>query len=166
MKANLLLVVVAAAACAFGGEKANDARFSEVIAKLGDLGKASAMRPKASTNRDAAVLNDGSSVRMVVAASQTVQPGDTFDSGEIPIDFGGAENLAVAMSSPSDVSAVGIAVAWAAPGDYDVLTDLIMGGTLTASRVPVYGSGLRILVTNVGKTPITIKQLSIYACIH
>jgi hypothetical protein len=171
MKTNLLLIFAAVATCAFGGEKATDTGINDVIVKLGDLGRASAMAPRALTRHDAAPTYDGSSVRMVVAASYTIQPGDNFDSGQIPIDFGGADNLAIALTSPSsDLSGIGIGVTWAAPSEYFVLTDIILGGTLTGGtggmRVPVYGPALRILVVNTGKTPITIKQMSIYACIH
>ena len=170
MKTNLLLVF-AAAACAFGGEKEIDTRASDVIAKLGNLGKASAMAPRAMTRHDVSPTYDGSSVRMIVAASYTIQPGANFDSGQIPIDFGGAENLAIAVTSPSsDLSGIGIGVTWAAPSEYFVLTDIILGNTLVGGtggiRVPVYGPALRILVVNTGNTPITIKQMIVYACIH
>ena len=169
MKTNLLLAFMGASLCAFGADKANDVR-AAALARLGDLGKASIKTaPRAVTSNATAA---GSSVRSVVAVNQTIYPGYVFDSGELAIDFSGAENVAIAISSSSDLTSTVIGVEWAAPGDYFVLTDMVLGSDLVApnapgmggGRVPVYGPALKIVVLNAGTTPVTIRQLSVYAC--
>jgi len=170
MKISLLLVFVASV-CAFGGEKTNDARTSDVILKHAILGKAATMVPRASVSHDAAVTYDGNSMRQVVVAGYTIQPGDNYDSGDIPINFAGAENVAIALNSPTDdLNPAIIAVYWAAPKEYYTLTDALFGdmmfsGLGGASKVPVYGPILRLVIFNTGKVPLVIRQLTVYTCV-
>ena len=142
----------------------------KLLDRIGDLGKASPTRSKASGSRSAAAY--GSSIRIVVASESTILPGAFRDYGEIPADFSGAEDVAVSISAPdSNLSGTTILVAWAAPNEYFVVTNKIQGSTLVTNlsggaRVPVYGSALRIIVANDGKEPITIRQLAAYAFVH
>ena len=141
-----------------------------IINKIGDLGKAAAVQGKASGARSTASY--GSSVRIVLAKESTIQPGSFKDYGEVPADFNGANDISVSISAPnSNLTGTTIVVAWAAPEEYFVATDLIKGTTLSSreqggARVPVYGSALRIFVANDGTAPITIRQLAVYAFIH
>ncbi len=143
---------------------------TSVLANIGDLGKAAARKVKPGGVRSA--VSYGSSVRTVLASESTIEAGNFKDYGEVPIDFAGAENLAVSISA-SNGSLVGITilVAWAAPDEYFVATDFIKGSSLVSKmggggRVPVYGPGLRILVANDGTAPVTIRQLAVYAFLH
>jgi len=149
---------------------ANAQEQESVIAKIGDLGKGRAVSAKSGSTRS--TVSNGSYVRMVIASDSTIQPGKFEDYGEVPADFGGAENLAVSISATSgSLTGTIIMIGWAAPNEYFVATDLIKGTSLVdktmgGARVPVHGPALKILVGNDGTAPVTIRQLAIYAFLH
>jgi hypothetical protein len=153
-------------------EKRENQKNQKLIDKIGDLGQAAVKNTKAAITRSA--TSYGTSSREVVARDSTIQAGAFQDYGEVPIDFSGAENLAVSITAPnSNLSGLTILIAWAGPGEYFVVTDFIKGGssafpssTMGGARVPVYGSALKILVANDGPAPITIRQLAVYTFIH
>lgn len=165
-----ILTVVAAFLTLATAGKAEEKQ--SILEKIGDLGKAAPISAKGSPSRSAA--SSGSGVRVTVASNSTIQPGAFLDYGQLSPDYGGAENINVAISASapnSNLSGTTILLAWAAPGEFFVVTDVIKGNSLAfqdsgGGKAPVYGSGLRILVANDGTAPITIKQLTVYAYIH
>ena len=175
MKTKTYLTVVAvtlALAVNMSAQEKRENQNQKLIEKIGDLGQAAVKPTRAAITRS--VTSSGTSTRQVVAKDSTIQPGAYQDYGEVPIDFSGAENLAVSISAPdANLSGLTILIAWAGPGEYFVVTDYIKGGssafpspTMGGARVPVYGSALRILVANDGPAAITIRQLAVYAYIH
>jgi len=87
-------------------------------------------------------------------------------------DFTGADKVGFSVTTLSDPSSrmtnVRFGIAWAAPGNWFVLTDMVLGSTFYyfdhgAATVPVYGPALKIAVFNDGSIPVTITQLSVYA---
>jgi hypothetical protein len=86
-------------------------------------------------------------------------------------DFTGADKMGFSVTTLSDsnskMTQVRFGVAWAAPGNWFVLTDMILGNSFYyydhgGATVPVYAPILKIVVFNDGATPVTITQLSAY----
>jgi hypothetical protein len=162
-------LTVFAVALAFAAA-ANAEEKESITERIGDLGKSLATSAKATRTRSAATY--GSSVRVVLAKDSTIAAGAFRDYGEVPVDFGGAENVSISISAPgSNLTATTILVTWAAPDEYFVVTDFIKGSAFDIKEqggrtVPVYGPALRIWVANDGTAPVTIRQLAVYAFLH
>lgn len=94
---------------------------------------------------------------------------------EAASDFTGTQTVGVSITSLSDpntkLTNVRVGVAFAAPGDFYVLSDMIKCNTFYyqdhgGATVPVYGPLIKLLVFNDGATPVKITQLAVYAVAH
>ncbi|MCL4402757.1 MAG: hypothetical protein M1436_08865 [Acidobacteria bacterium] len=91
-------------------------------------------------------------------------------------DFGGAEGASIAVAAPEDVDIandkLNIQVWWAVPdAEWYVLQDTISGANFHFANqgggvVPVYGSYLRVVITNDGENPVSVDQVTVYAVVH
>jgi hypothetical protein len=139
----------------------------------GDLGKVNLGEAPVSR---AVVSKEASSTsfHQVLGREFTVLPGYTtwFEWGT---DLTGSQKVGISITTLSDVrsslSNVRIGVAFAGPGDWYVITDVIHGSDFFyidhgGATVSVYGPFMKLLITNDGPTPIRITQVSAYAVVH
>lgn len=142
-----------------------------IIDRIGDFGSARPLTSSKATERSSTAAY-GSSVRFVVATDSTIQPGSFKDYGEVPVDFGGAENVAISINvNTADLPGITMIIAWAGPGEYFTVADLIKSslsapGFVGSVRVPVYGPTLKLVVFNDSKAAVTVRQLAVYAFVH
>jgi hypothetical protein len=141
----------------------------------GDVGKAKA--GKAPAVRAAASSGEALSantLREVLAREVTIFPGTTT-SFEWLSDLSGAQRVGISLTTLSDANSrltnVRIGVAFAAPGDWYVVSDVILGSSFFYSdhggaTVPVYGPRMLVQLSNDGSTPVRITQLAVYAVAH
>jgi hypothetical protein len=141
----------------------------------GDLGKA--RLGKAPDRRLARMDSDwggANTLREVLAAEFTIASGDTAFFA-FPWDLSGSERVGISVTTLSDprsrLSNVRIGVAFAAPGDWYIVTDVILGSSFFyfdhgGATVPVYGPLMKLAVSNDGGTPVRITQLVAYAVAH
>jgi hypothetical protein len=100
----------------------------------------------------------------------TIAPGQ-YILIESAIDFTGSDRAAVSYVNPNgvDLTGLGIEVSWAVSGsDFWATTDRDNGGNFAftnsgGSLFPVFGTDLRLLIANNGRTAVTIQQVMIYA---
>jgi len=144
--------------------------------KAGMFGKAPAKMtamvvPFVSNGQTASAAITSTPIREVMAKEITVAAGDhaILESNS---DFSGAGKVGLAVTTLSDpkstMTNVRFGMAWAGPGDWYVLTDVIDGSMFYyldhgGATVPVYGPSLKVAVFNDGSTPVTITQLSVNA---
>lgn len=158
---NIVLVGLAVVATIQAQDK------TSITERFGDLGKASSVYGARSIASPSA--SSATSSRVLLEKNVTIEVGSYKDYGQVPVDFGGAQDVAISLlGTGSDLSGVTILVAWAASDEFFTVTDFIKGNTFNSKssgggRVPVYGPGLRILVANDGQSAVTIKQLAVYA---
>jgi hypothetical protein len=139
------------------------------------LGKAPAGRPPApraaSDSSDSGTAN---SKRIVFAREFVLPPGSTTYF-EWLTDLSGAERVAISMTTLSDrtasLSQVRVDVAFASPGDWYIITDVIFGSSFFYSdhggaTVPVYGPLMKLAVSNDGVLPVRLTQLVAYAVLR
>jgi hypothetical protein len=164
MKRTICIAMALVATVAAADRKAGD------LGKL-DLGRAAAARAPAPQD---SVTITPTVQRAVVAREVTIFPGTTgfFD---FPNDLSGCQQIGISVTSLSDpqsvLSNIRIGVAWAAPGDWYVITDVILGSDFVytdhgGATVPVYGPFMRLVVTNDGASAVRITQLAGYAVAH
>lgn len=134
------------------------------------LGKAPAARAAASTSESVS----SNTMRQVLAREYTIYPGTTAFF-EWFADLSGSERVAISVATFSDpysrLDQVRIGVAFAAPGDWYVYSDVIFGGSFYyldhgGATVRVYGPRMKLAVSNDGSTPVRITQLAAYAVAH
>lgn len=139
---------------------------------IGDLGKAPL--EKAPVRRSAVSASDSYPIRQVLAAEYTIAPG-TYTAFDWPADLSGSERVGISVTTLSDprsrLTNVRIGVAFAAPGEYYVVTDVILGSSFFyydhgGATVPVYGPNMRLIVSNDGASPVRITQLTVYAVVQ
>jgi hypothetical protein len=139
---------------------------------IGDLGRAPSA--KAPARRSAVSTSDSYTLRQVLAAEYTIAPG-TFATFDWPPDLSGSERVGISVTTLSDprsrLNNVRIGVAFAAPGEYYVVTDVILGSSFFyydhgGATVPVYGPYMRLIVSNDGAAPVRITQLTAYAVVQ
>lgn len=142
-------------------------------AAAGDLGKAG----KAPAGRAAISASESASpntIRQVLAREFTLLPGTTtlFDWSA---DLSGSERVGISLTTASDPTSrltdVRIGVAFAAPGDWYIISDVILCNSFYyidhgAVTVPVYAPLMRLVVSNDGATPVRITQMVAYAVAH
>jgi hypothetical protein len=134
------------------------------------LGKAPAVRPAArAQTMDAASTSKVIQETLIKSdAPQTVPPND-FLFLEAKSDFTGADRVSISVISDTNTRPIAIMPAWAAPGNWYVLTDYSQfwaASNHTGLNSPVYGPFLKIGLYNTGTTPLEIKQLTVYSVIH
>jgi hypothetical protein len=141
----------------------------------GDLGKAQS--GKASAGRIAASASESAasnSLRQVLAKEYTLPPGTTTFF-EWLSDLSGSGRVGISVTTMSDprssLTNIRIGVAFAAPGDLYVVSDVILGNSFYyfdhgGATVPVYGPRMMLAVSNDGVTPVRITQLAAYAVVH
>ena len=142
--------------------------------KAGGFGKAPAKtvtvkaRTAESTSQAAITSNQ---IRQVIAKEAIIAAKD-HAIFEVTADFSGADKVGLTVTTLSDSNSkltdVRFGIAWAAPGEWYVLTDTVLGNTFYyydhgGATVPVYGPFLKVAVFNDGTTPVTITQLSVNA---
>jgi len=139
----------------------------------GDLGKVNLGKAPAS-RAVAAKEASSTSFHHVLGREFTVLPGyiTWFEWGA---DLTGSQKVGIAITTLSDVrsslSNVRIGVAFAGPGNWYVITDMIHCGDFFyidhgGATVPVYGPFMKLLIYNDGPTPVRITQVSAYAAAH
>jgi hypothetical protein len=141
----------------------------------GDLGKAQSGNGPA---RRASVSTSDSwgsnTLRQVLARDYTIAPGTTAFF-EWLWDLSGSEHVGISVTTFSDprsrLTNVRIGVAFAAPGDWYIVSDVILCSSFYyfdhgAATVPVYGPRMQLAVSNDGATPVRITQLAAYAVAH
>jgi hypothetical protein len=138
----------------------------------GDLGKADLGKAPSARAADANTDSGSSAaIRRVLAREYTLPP-HTIAFFDMPADLSGAKQIGISITSASDsrtrLSDVTIGVAFAAPGEYYVLTDVIFGSNFYytdhgGATVPVYGPLMRLVVTNDTPSLVRITQLAAYA---
>src|SRR5262249_16299375 len=112
--------------------------------------------------------------RQVLAREFTIQPGATayFEYDDY---LSGSERVGISVTTASDprsrLTNVRIGVAFAAPGDWYIVTDVILCSSFYyydhgGATVPVYGPLMKLAVSNDGATPVRITQLAAYAVAH
>lgn len=137
---------------------------------LGKAGRAPAGRPAVS----AAESSSPNTIRQVLAREFTLLPGTTtfFDWSA---DLSGSQRVGIALTTASDprssLTDVRIGVAFAAPGDWYIISDVILCSTFYyidhgAVTVPVYAPLMRLVVSNDGGAPVRITQMTAYAVAH
>jgi hypothetical protein len=140
----------------------------------GDLGKAP--MDKAPAARSPVSTSDSSSytLRQVLAREYTISPGTTAFI-EWQSDLTGAQRVGISVTTLTDprskLTDVRIGVAFAAPGEYYTVSDVILGSSFYysdhgAATVPVYGPRMLLSVSNDGSTSVRITQLVAYAVAH
>lgn len=141
--------------------------------KGGDFGKGSAT-VAAKTGEPRASLGLSSATHVVLARNVVVAAKDSA-LFEFPYDLSGIERISVSITTIGDPKSslknARIGVAWTDPGDWYVLTDMILGSSFYyydhgGANVPSYGPLLKLGVFNDGTTPLTITQLAVYAVAH
>jgi len=164
MKWALCIALVLVATAGAADRKAGD------LGKV-NLGKAPAARAPAPAD---SVTVTPTVQRAVMAREVTIFPGTTafFD---FPNDLSGCQQIGISVTSLSDpqstLSNIRIGVAFAGPGDWYVVTDVIFGSDFVytdhgGATVPVYAPFMRLVVTNDGASAVRITQLSAYAVAH
>jgi hypothetical protein len=138
------------------------------------LGKARTTAYKAQGVRAAAVGNaavSSTTLRETLAKNVTIAAND-YAAFEWGADLSGADKVGISLTTLGDPSSrltkVRIGVAFAAPGDWYILSDVILGSSLYfldhgGVTVPVYGPFMKLIVFNDGTTPVQITQLAAYA---
>jgi hypothetical protein len=110
----------------------------------------------------------------VLATEYTIAPGATAFF-EWLWDLSGSERVGISVTTLSDprsrLTNVRIGVAFAAPGDWYIVTDVILCSSFYyfdhgGATVPVYGPRMELAVSNDGATPVRITQLVAYAVAH
>ena len=141
----------------------------------GDLGKAPF--GKAPDRRTAVFASDwgtSKTARQVLAAEYTILPGTTVFF-EWLRDLSGSESVGISVTTLSDprsrLTDVRIGVAFAAPGAWYIVSDVIFCSSFFyfdhgGATVPVYGPLMKLAVSNDGVTPVRITQLVAYAVAH
>jgi hypothetical protein len=128
----------------------------------------------AKTARPAATLKPAvSTVNWEVYKNLTIAPGQ-FVTIESAVDFTGSDRAAVSYVNPNgdDLGGLGIEASWAVSGsDFWASTDKDSGGNFAftnsgGSLFPVFGTDLRLVITNGGKSTVSIQQVTIYARSH
>jgi len=110
----------------------------------------------------------------VLAREYTILPRSTvyFD---VPADLSGSQSVGISLATFSDprssLANVRIGVAFAAPGDWYIISDVILGSSFYyydhgAATVPVYGPFMRLILSNDGPTLVRITQLAVYSVAH
>ena len=124
----------------------------------GNLGKQRATGQEKSDGRKSASAQSPLAVgqRTLLAKDVTVQPNTTatFEA----TDFAGATNAAIAIYGDPSLRAVRIAVTWAGPDEFYVATQVVKGDVFFFQdhggfTTPVYGPGMKVMVTNEGTAP-------------
>ena len=138
----------------------------------GDLGKAPAGKALASrAAASAGASTPSTTIRQVLARELTIFPGTTTFL-DWSADLSGTERIGISITTGSDPNSrltdLRIGVAFAAPGDWYIISDVILGNSFFyidhgAATVPVYGPHMRLVVSNDGITPVRITQLAAYA---
>ena len=114
------------------------------------------------------------SKRIVFAREFVLLPGSTTYF-EWLTDLSGAERVAISMTTLSDpaadLSQVRVGVAFASPGDWYIITDVIFGSSFFyrdhgGATVPVYGPLMKLAVSNDGVIPVRLTQLVAYAVLR
>jgi len=114
------------------------------------------------------------SLRQVLATEYTIAPGATAVF-EWLWDLSGSERVGISVTTFSDprsrLTNVRIGVAFAAPGDWYIVSDVILCSSFYyfdhgGATVPVYGPRMELAVSNDGATPVRITQLAVYAVAH
>jgi hypothetical protein len=141
----------------------------------GDLGKAHF--GKAPAARIAVSTSDWgtwNTLRQVLAAEFTIAPGATAYF-EWLTDLSGSEHVGISVTTLTDprsrLTNVRIGVAFAAPGEWYIVSDVILCSSFYYSdhggvTVPVYGPRMKVVVSNDGSAPVSITQLAAYAVAH
>ena len=141
----------------------------------GDIGKPQVAKGPA--RRASVPTSDSgasSTLYQVLAREYTIAPGTTAFF-ECPWDLSGSERVGISVTTFSDprsrLTNVRIGVAFAAPGEWYVVTDVILGSSFFnydhgGATVPVYGPRMELAVSNDGATPVRITQLAAYAVAH
>lgn len=110
-------------------------------------------------------------LRGVIARNWTIAAGD-YVVFEWPVDLSGADKVNISVTTLGDLNSrltkVRFGVAFAAPADWYVITDMVLGSSFSLSdhggfTVPVYGPFIKVVVYNDGATPVQITQLAAYA---
>jgi hypothetical protein len=163
MKRKLCIAIALVAAATAADRKGGD------IGKL-NLGRAPAARAAVTTSDASTSVTQ----RAVMARELTIFPGST-QFIDWPNDLSGCTKIGISVTSLSDprssLESIRIGVAFAAPGDWYVISDVIFGSDFVYSdhggaTVPVYGPFMRLVVTNDGPTAVRITQLAGYAVAH
>lgn len=162
---SLVMATVSVAASIASAQQGN--------AIVGEFGQASQNREAKSSGKRAAESPTGSIViREMLAKEVTIQPGANGQY-ELGIDISGADQVTISLTSlgDSDLSKVRIATAFAAPGEWYILTSVTPGSRLAfldhgGITVPVAGPGLKVMVFNEDSVPVKIRQLVAYTVIH
>ena len=141
----------------------------------GDVGKAEPMTaPAARAPESTGDYPSSSTFRQVLAREYTILPRSTvyFD---VPADLSGSQSVGISLATFSDprssLANVRIGVAFAAPGDWYIISDVILGSSFYyydhgAATVPVYGPFMRLILSNDGPTLVRITQLAVYSVAH
>jgi hypothetical protein len=141
----------------------------------GDLGKAQLVKtPDRPSKVSASDWGMSNTKRQVLAAEYIIPPGVTAFF-EWLTDLSGSERVGISVTTLSDprssLTDVRIGVAFAAPGEWYVVSDVIWCSSFFYSdhggaTVPVYGPLMKLAVSNDGATPVRITQLVAYAVLH
>jgi hypothetical protein len=133
----------------------------------GNLGKADF--GKARTRAFAALSSNP--MREVLAKDITVTPGDNAMFAW-NADLSGSGKVGISITSLGDpntrLTKVRIGVAFAAPGDWYILSDMITCSSFYyydhgGATVPVYGPYMKLIVFNDSTASVKITQLAVYA---
>jgi len=110
----------------------------------------------------------------VLAREHIIAPG-TIAFFEWQADLSGSERVGISITTFSDprsrLTNVRIGVAFAAPGDWYIVSDVILGSSFFhfdhgGATVPVYGPRMMLAVSNDGVTDVRITQLVAYAVVR
>jgi len=139
----------------------------------GDLGKVNL--GKAPTSRALVAKDAASTSYYHVFAREFTIPSGYTTSFEWGADLTGSQKVGISITTLTDIRSslenVRIGVAFAGPGDWYVITDVIHGSDFFytdhgGATVPVYGPYMKLLIINDGPTALRITQLSAYAVVH
>ncbi len=140
----------------------------------GAYGKAPAARSNAKDHTPATATSAAVSstpLREVIASNVTIAANDSAIF-EWKVDLSGADKVGISVTTLGDANSrltkVRIGVAFAAPGDWYILSDVILCSSFYyydhgGVTVPVYGPFMKVAVFNDGSTPVQITQLAAYA---
>lgn len=157
---NVSVLLVACVSLAVAGDQST----------AGDLGKGPAKLVTVKAKSEITSLAITSTTMREVIASEVTIAANGNAIFQSTLDFSGADKVGMAVTTLSDsnstMTKVRFGVAWAAPGDWYVLTDMVLGSGFYfidhgGATVPVYGPFLKVIVFNDGTTPVRITQLSV-----
>jgi hypothetical protein len=141
----------------------------------GDLGKAPFGKvPAARIAASASDWGSSNNLRQVLVREFTIAPGASAFA-EWFSDLSGSERVGISVTTASDprsrLTNVRIGVAFAAPGEWYIVSDVILCSSFYYSdhggvTVPVYGPRMKVVVSNDGSAPVRITQLAAYAVAH